>query len=203
MTLSIRWRLTLWNTLSTAAVLIVFAVIVYWSLRRAFITQVDRNMESAFGQLLNDRKLANETEPRMLHWVEELQDHLNVLSVVTFDDGQEFARSTGEANRSLPKNAGDREPSTIELASLGRFRVMRRTLQAGSRTFDVSLFASLANVDDELALIRFVIAACLPVGLLLSGGVGYWLARRCSPPSSESDDQRMRSPPITSTSGCQ
>ena len=51
MRLSIRWRMTLWNTLALAVVMVCFAVLVYGMLRHALYEQTDRLLQAAFGQL--------------------------------------------------------------------------------------------------------------------------------------------------------
>ena len=54
MRLSIRWRLTLWNTLALALLLACFAALVYGLLRHALIEQTDRSLRAGFGLLRGD-----------------------------------------------------------------------------------------------------------------------------------------------------
>jgi hypothetical protein len=51
MRLSIRWRLTLWNTLGLAVMLLAFAALVYGLMRHALYEQIDHKLMAAWGQL--------------------------------------------------------------------------------------------------------------------------------------------------------
>ena len=57
MRLSIRWRLTLWNTLALALVLAGFAALVYVLLAHSLYRQVDRKLLSGFHELEHDERL--------------------------------------------------------------------------------------------------------------------------------------------------
>ena len=54
MRLSIRWRLTLWNTLALSVVLIGFSALVYGLLAEALYERVDRSLLAELSELEND-----------------------------------------------------------------------------------------------------------------------------------------------------
>src|SRR5207248_6864777 len=54
MRLSIRWRLTLWNTLALAVVLLGFSGLVYGLLARALYASMDRSLLAEFRELEQD-----------------------------------------------------------------------------------------------------------------------------------------------------
>jgi heavy metal sensor kinase len=183
--LNIRWRLTFWNTLVLAVVLACFAALVYLMLHRALFEQTDRSLRAAFGQLRADAHIDTDTDTRLRHWVEEFKDHLNLLSAVYRSDGSLQDRTPGLTDASTPPpQAGKENPwiATLQLAEIGRHRVMVERMHFGGREFVVVLLASLEAVDRELDQVRAVLLAAGPLALLLSAGFGYWLARTALAP---------------------
>ena len=53
--LSIRWRITLWNTVGFAVVLLGFGLLVYSLLRRTHYDQVDGGLKTRFNELCAGR----------------------------------------------------------------------------------------------------------------------------------------------------
>jgi len=80
--LSIRWRLTLWNTLGMALVLACFAALVYGLLRAALFEQTDRHLQTALEQLRRDPRVETDTQRRLRYWIAEYRDHLKLCCVV-------------------------------------------------------------------------------------------------------------------------
>src|SRR5262249_44267281 len=76
MSLSIRWRLTLWNALALGAVLLGFAALVYALLRHALYERVDRALRTEFRELAEEQA-ADDYEGRLRHWIDELKEHEN------------------------------------------------------------------------------------------------------------------------------
>src|SRR5262245_11768714 len=100
MCLSIRWRLTLWNTLALAVVLLAFGALVRGLLAHAH-GRIDRSLqeraESALGRvnrsllaelksLKQDPEMAGDPDRRLRHWIYEFKEHENIGCVVY--DGQ-------------------------------------------------------------------------------------------------------------------
>ena len=61
---SIRWRLTVWNAVGVAVVLVGFAALVYWLAGRAFRQQADRTVEAAFRLVETDPHMATNPAER-------------------------------------------------------------------------------------------------------------------------------------------
>ncbi len=78
---TIRWRLTLWNTLALAAVLACFSALVYGLLRRALYEQTERLLVSALGQLQSDPQIETDPDECFRH-TEESGDHLNLRGFI-------------------------------------------------------------------------------------------------------------------------
>jgi heavy metal sensor kinase len=183
--LSIRWRLTLWNTLALAVVLACFAALVYGLLRHALFEQTDRLPAVASGLLRGDPRVETDTDERLRFWAEEFRDHQNLLCVIYRADRTLLTRTPGLAEGSVPPPpvfTGDRLVYDEQLPALGRHRILAERVRLGGREFVVLLLAPLGAVDRELDEVRAVLLAAGPVGLLLSAGFGYWLAGRALAP---------------------
>ena len=90
MTLSIRWRLTLWNALGLAVMLLAFAALVYGLLRHALYEQIDRKLLGALGQLEQDPRTAAEPDERMRYWIYEWREHENLSAANSSVRSQTF-----------------------------------------------------------------------------------------------------------------
>jgi heavy metal sensor kinase len=186
MTLSIRWRLTLWNTLGLAVMLLAFAALVYGLLRHALYEQIDRRLLGALGQLEQDQRTAAKPDERLRYWIYEWREHENLAAVAYDAKGKVWERTEQLAADSVPPApavAGSEhrlEDKAIPI--LGRQRVLEGGLRLGDRPSTVVLMTSLEEVDHELGELRTVLLTAVPVVLLLSGGLGYVLARKALAP---------------------
>lgn len=184
--LSIRWRLTLWNTLSVAALLVVCGLLVYGMLRQAMYGQVDQLLQSQFEELREDRQMAIDHESRIPHWVQEFKEHVNVFAVVYDSRGRVFARTEQLADDSVPPEpttpVAEPQVATQSFPIINSQRTLTARLSASGEQFTVVLMAPLAEVDANLARVRTVLLTALPVSLLLAGAIGYWLSRKALAP---------------------
>jgi two-component system heavy metal sensor histidine kinase CusS len=185
--LSIRWRLTLWNTVALAVVLACFAALVYGLLRQALYQQTDRLLLASLDLLRADPRIDTDTGERLHHWVEEFKEHQGLLCVVYRPDGTIRARTPELAEESLPPppaDGGERLRYDEQLAGPtgGRHRVLAEQLRLGKEEYVVLLLAPLEAVDRELERTRAVLLAAGPAALLLSAGFGWWLARKALAP---------------------
>lgn len=184
--LSIRWRLTLWNTLSVAALLIVCGLLVYGMLRQAMYRQVDLLLQSQFEELRDDRRMATDHQSRIPHWVHEFKEHVNIFAVVYDLRGQVYARTKELAADCVPPKPVSvlNEPdfTTQTLPIVGSQRTLTGRLSGGDQQFTVVLMAPLADVEVNLYRVRKVLITALPLALLLAGAIGYWLSRKALAP---------------------
>lgn len=186
MTLSIRWRLTLWNTLGLAVMLLVFAALIYGLLRHALYEQIDRKLMGALAQLEQDERTAAEPGERLRYWIYEWREHEN-LAAITYDlKGKVWERTQELADDSVPPvpAIADSEHRLEDKAIpiLGRQRVLESALRLGDHSSTIALMASLEDVDHELGEVRTILLTAVPIVLLLSGGLGYLLARKALAP---------------------
>src|SRR6516165_5541261 len=99
---SIRWRLTLWNTLGLALMLLAFAALVYGLLRHALYEQVDQKLLGALGQLQQDERTAAAPDERLRYWIYEWHEHENLAAVAYDAKGKVWERTEELAADSVP-----------------------------------------------------------------------------------------------------
>ncbi|MBI1914445.1 MAG: HAMP domain-containing protein [Planctomycetes bacterium] len=151
MRLSIRWRLTLWNTLAVALVLLVFGGLQYALLRRALYQRIDRALQEQYDALEAGRK------ERLEHWVEEYWEHEKTFCVVYRPDGTVRAKTDVLNEQALPP-PGQTETvrfDDLDLPIIRRHRVLvpmeqlrRATEEVTADRLDRRL--PVANPGDEL-----------------------------------------------------
>jgi heavy metal sensor kinase len=186
MILSIRWRLTLWNTLGLAVMLLAFAALIYALMRHALYEQVDRKLQSAWAQLELDPRTADDPDGRLRYWIYEWREHESLSAVAYNADGKVLARTEELADNSVPPC-----PAVLDsknrlqdraIPILGRQRTLEGELLLRDRPLSLVIMAPLEDVDHELWDLRTVLLSAVPVVLLLSGGLGYVLARKALAP---------------------
>jgi heavy metal sensor kinase len=184
--LSIRWRLTLWNTVALAVVLLGFGALVYGLLAHALYERIDRTLLSEFRELEQERDLARDRMGALRHRIAEAKEHEN-LNCVVYDAGNAVYERTSD----LPADAVPSAPQAVtdepQLRServpvVGRQRILQAQLHWGGRAFIVVFMAPLEEVDHELERLLTALLLAVPVALVASGGWGYLLARKALAP---------------------
>jgi heavy metal sensor kinase len=184
--LSIRWRLTLWNLLALAAVLLGFSGLVYGLLVRALYQQVDGKLRAGFRQIQQGRRVEVDRDGRLRYWIYELHEHDGIFGVAYGPDGKVHARTEELAADSVPA-AGPGAPGEPRLRDqvvpiLGRQRIVEGRARLGDEDFTLILMAPLEGVDRERGQLLAALALAVPVALAFSGGVSYLLARKALSP---------------------
>jgi heavy metal sensor kinase len=180
--MSIRRRLTLWNAIAFAAVLVGFAALVYLLVARSLRQQADRTAETAFRLMETDGRLVTNADARVRYWVHEFDEHMGVPAGVYRPDGAPV-----EVNPKLVDHFTGPPPTpparlTHTDPAGERWAVATKSVRAGDKELVVLLLVPLKEADAELALLARVLAATVPVALLVSAGVAYLLARKALAP---------------------
>jgi two-component system heavy metal sensor histidine kinase CusS len=181
MILSIRYRLTLWNTLALAVVLCGFSGLVYFMLAHALYKGIDRSLLAEFQELENDPYLAKEPEKRLRYWIDELKEHENIYCVVYDADGRVRLRTPQLAADHVPAMPALQERFgflDVTLSGIGRQRLLSSRLQLGKEALTVVLLTPVEEADRALLQLVMVLAVAGPVALVVAGGLGYCLARK-------------------------
>jgi heavy metal sensor kinase len=180
MGLSIRWRLTVWNTLALALVLIGFSAIVYAMVHHALYERVDQSLFSVF------QELENKTDPDLGYWIKEAKEHQNMSCIVYDARGTVTERTeelSGEAVPAMPTRGASRPSyADLTLPILGRQRTLQATVNVKGEELTVLLMAGLEEADHELHELLLVLAMAVPGALVGAGGLAYILARKALAP---------------------
>jgi len=130
--------------------------------------------------------LQGDTETRLRYWAEELYDHNAILMVVYGANGEVRLRTQELAEDGVPASLGavSAEPSFADysLPTVGRQRVLSSQLSVASQIYTIRLMTSLSAVDHELAELLTAVLLAVPAAILISGAVGYLLARKALAP---------------------
>jgi heavy metal sensor kinase len=189
MSLSIRWRLTLWNTLALAALLLGFAGLVYALVIHALYEQADKVLLGGFHELEHDDHLdgaPGEFDRRLGYLTHELQEHNNLLCIVYGSSGKVLAATKGLETNGVPMDSevGNGEPRLRDLTipGLGRQRVLEGRLRWEGQDHRVVIMASLEEVDNEMRSLLIALLTAVPIAVAVSAGVAYLLARKALAP---------------------
>jgi heavy metal sensor kinase len=191
--LPIRVRLTLWQIATLAVILALFSVFVYFSLARALHAQVDASLRAVASQAAASQSVGggyddDEDGPRPLPALLAARGY--ALRLVT-EQGQVLS-GTGEYRR-LPGGGPVVGLATVRAAAgpAGEpWRVFTTLLPAGPADEDGAAFGrvflqvgqSLSGVEEALAGLWRLFAVGIPLGLLLAGAGGVFLADRALRP---------------------
>jgi heavy metal sensor kinase len=181
---TIRWRLTLWNLVALAAVLLGFAGLVYGLVAHTLYENIDRSLSAGAQLLEHDSRLSVESDSRLRYLIHELHEHQNLTCVVYADDGSVIERTEVLAAESAPPTPGPDAGRTWDamLPLIGRQRALTTRIRVGDRDLRALVLAPLADVDHELGHVTAAVTWAIPAALLVAGGLGYVLARRALAP---------------------
>jgi heavy metal sensor kinase len=185
MHLSIRWRLTLWNSLGLAVVLAGFAALVYGLMVRAHYERIDRALADQLRELQESRLTATAGRGHWRHWLAEVQEHSHFRSVMYGADGTLYERSEDLPLAAIPPApAASAAPryQEADVPELGRHRLLFAHLAGEDGPSAVVLLAPLEEVDQELRLLLGAMLLAVPAALLVSGGWSYLMARTALAP---------------------
>jgi two-component system, OmpR family, heavy metal sensor histidine kinase CusS len=185
MPLSIRWRLTLWNVVALAVVLVGFGGLVYGMLATVLYAQLDRTLTAGREQLVGDERLPREPMQRLRHWIGELEEDQNAFTVIYDANGRPLLHSDRLAEADVPPAPAASEAprfGSMKLHKGGRQRFLTYRVALPDGTFTVLHLTPLAEVDRELRGVLIVLLAAVPVALVFCGGLGYLMARKALRP---------------------
>src|SRR5262249_5490301 len=144
MGLSIRWRLTLWNTSTLAVLLIGLGALVYGIMRHSHYERVDDSLEMAW------KDLQHQPDQSLAHWIKEIKEHQNLFCVVYDSGGQVIAQTEELPQTAIPSASLAREARRtffdVTLPVVGRQRVLRDRLRTHGQELNFLVFAGLEEV---------------------------------------------------------
>jgi heavy metal sensor kinase len=130
--------------------------------------------------------LVSQPDERLRYWIYEWREHENLLAAVYATDGRVLERTEQLAVESIPPAPsiadGERRVQDRTIPILGRQRVLEGGLRLGGRPATFVIMAPLEEVDHGLGDLGTVLLTAIPIMLILSGALGYVLARKALAP---------------------
>ncbi len=183
---SIRWRLTLWNTLALTTLLVGFGFLVYGLLFRTLYNRLDQHLLSELHELMEDSHMGSDPAERIRHQIAEFKEHENYYCIVYDTQGHVFDGTKELAPESVPAAptlvADEQRVETVTLPVLGRQRSLSAAVRVADRPFVVRLLAPLEDVDNALGQLLTVLTMVGFAVPVVGGAVGYLLARKSLAP---------------------
>jgi heavy metal sensor kinase len=197
--LSIRWRLTLWNALAFALILIAFGLVVFALLRDAHFKMLDKALDQRADSLVESLNSSAPADQAADQWISSFAKQGEYLLILR--DSKPSTRlateglATQDIERVMTAVAGARV-GTFADVQLGRYRYLSRELSLQGQPHRLYVLAELEHLDEELALVRATFLWAIPPALFVSAALSYWLAVRALSPV---EQLRKRTDAITAT----
>ena len=178
---SIGARLTLWFTAAFAAAMIVLGVAIWLIVRQSLYYAIDDGLRDRVEGI---RRFIEDHESRLLQdeIKEEFRAHGDFFQVVD-ERGNVIHRGdalAGAVLEPLPSGAAGKF-SDGELGS-EPLRFLAQPVTVGGQRFTIETAAPLGALQEGLRNAAWLLAATVPVALLLAATGGYWLSRRALAP---------------------
>ena len=170
-TRSIGFRLTLWYSLILTSALVLFGVLIHWSLEARLSAEIGRQIgerAAAFERFV----VAEAAEQPPVELDDEIFEFCQALPASSW---LEMTRPDGSVSFRYP-SAG-RPP--------GPFATAAKHLIIRGQPVEVAMGASLAEVDRTLGILSSLLLGLIPAALLLACAGGAWLSRRALRPVAE------------------
>ncbi len=167
-TRSIGFRLTLWYSLILTATLILFGILIHWSLDSRLTTGIRHQVEersNAFERFV----LAEAAEQPPVALDDEIFEFCQALPESSW---LQMTRPDGTVTF--------RYPQTGKL--VGPFATSWKHLIIGGQPINVEMGASLAEVDRTLGILSTLLMGLIPAALVLACCGGAWLSRQALRP---------------------
>jgi two-component system OmpR family sensor kinase len=192
---TIRGRLTLWYVTVLAFVLVLVSVLIYVLLGEALEDRVDMNLQVVMGiaatSLANDLAEGQGIDDAARSTAAELSSNDQMLAIFS-SQGVLLGEAGREPDLPIDLPALDTIPTATSLVyTVGetdepddrhRLAVRRLTISPSQVTYIVLISNSLDATDEELDSLREILFSVVPLGLLVAGVGGWFLARKSLAP---------------------
>ena len=188
---SIRIKLTLWYAGVLAFLIIVFALLTYFSVERILAQETDKNLielskNFTFAVVSEVSGETDETSEQdaITETIKEFKfqnTHISVLST----DGKVLAKSS---ELDFPTDFPENSYGVVELKNQ-KFRVFSTRLKLPNNNHKLLIYSNLAERIELRRRLAELFATVVPIILLFTVFLGYWLAKRSLKPLSEMSRQ--------------
>jgi len=169
--LSIRWRITLWNTAAFAMVLLGFGLAIYGLLRKTHYDQIDRRLQAEFEEISSAGDRVVNAGDRAAY--------------VTDDQGtvvQRSARLSGPDQQGVARATASARFDTTYLPDAGHVRRLIAPWPSPASARTIVVVAGLEHVDEELWEVIRALLITAPITLLAAASIAYFLAYKALSP---------------------
>lgn len=183
--MSLRTRLLLWYTVTFAAGLLLFAVLIWIGVRHTLSADLDHwlSAQAAGLERFLRQELRSTNEAGVVEEAREFSTALPAGSgLQVFDEGGRVLFSRPATSGAVPHRVG--EVVTTVWADMP-VRVMAREATILGRHYRIALWRSASDVDEALRRLAGLLITLAPVLLVLSAAGGWWLSRRALAPVDE------------------
>ena len=212
MTLTIRWRLTLWYGAVLAVCLAAFGFAVYVLTSRSQLARIDFELSEELHELQHDVVPVQDRETLLRELRSEFGKHpAYEFEIAQSDDGAVWFRSERLGTQSLETVSAaaseSSEPRFLELSGLGRYRVQAQWVDSPHGRLSLRAAIPLDVVESAQRTLWRTLCLMGPLILASAMAGGYWLARRALSPveritataetiTANRLDQRLEVPPV-------
>jgi two-component system, OmpR family, heavy metal sensor histidine kinase CusS len=181
---SIRFRLTLWYASVLAAGLIVFAALIWISLRQTLMHEVDQQLDTrGHGfELFLRNELAEVPVPPLK---EELEEFCTALPSLSYLRVRSLDRNFGFSYpaSSPPPGTADTRPTYAKVHWHGHtYRVFHRQITAQNGRYSFEIGIPLDTVQHVLNLLQMLLVSLIPAVILVACAGSIWLSRSALKP---------------------
>jgi heavy metal sensor kinase len=181
MKLSIGARLTLWFTAACAAAMVVLGGAIWLVVRQSLYHAVDdglRDRVEGIERFLEDHK----TRLRLDEVKDEFRAHGDYFQVVD-ESGQVIYRGVALAGTAFVPSAAETSGTFSDGQLAGEpLRFLTEPVRVDGQRFTIQAAAPLDALQRGLRDAAWLLAATVPLALLLAAAGGYWLSRRALAP---------------------
>ena len=186
MTLTIRWRLTLWYGAVLAVCLAAFGTAVYVLTSRSQLARIDFELSEELHELQHDVVTVQDRETLLRELRSEFGKHPAYEFEITQSDGTVWFRSDRLGTQSLGTGSAtasvSSEPHFLELSGLGRYRVQAQWIDSPHGRLSLRAAIPLDAVEAAQRTLWRTLCLMGPLVLAAAMAGGYWLARRALSP---------------------
>jgi heavy metal sensor kinase len=203
---SVRWRLTAYYTAALALILILVALATYAVLKREIREKTDADLSELSASFLAtvQAEIRDESRTESISGAvnEAITEHsFREYVFAVFDSSGALIRSSQDSVRDsrthevpiasvfqsapfkqLLANAGTSKPEFEYVRSFGRYRGYARKFSTPVGDYTLAVLFSLHEPEEFLESIRHTFALIIPLGVLMAGIGGYFLARNALAP---------------------
>ncbi len=184
--ISIRWRVAIWNTTAFAVVLLVFGVLVFAILRQTHYDQIDDGLRARSNQVFSDAEVSSSPQKRFAFWVRKFGKHVEISGVVLNPAGEIIAQAQSlseiASNELTATTTSERKFDSLNVPKFGNARRVRVQVPTTEGPYTLMLFAEMEHVDEELQGVIHVLLVTIPVAIFVAAALSYFLAYKALAP---------------------